>query len=472
MSKTHLPTNKPLFPNRILVTIYVTTLVITKLLSPTYAAEVKNEQIAPQKNSTRVVADTPEVERLKKLVAFEVAEEAKKEVILWVQWLISPILLGFTVLGIKTFFDVQTSIRKTLEDEFNKFKEYSTEASSEAIRKFNDEAEEALKNINDKAKQASEIIDQQTNKVKSFAAENMGVISASLIRKTKSNLRRMVYDAENNNSLPGKLVRSEEDNPSEDKAVNDVFDLLGITYKFFQEVFNYDLCQDSELIATVHYSTSYDNAYWNENQLVIGDGDGKILQTFILLDIVVGEISKKLTKKLLLKGEPGALIIHLGDVFAVLAVQWNKNQTVENADWLIGKGLLASSVSGRGLRDLREPGTAYNDPVLGKDPQPMHFKDKYTDDRDLGGVHINSGIPSRAFYLVASELGGHAWEKAGKIWYESAMQIQEKNPIPTFLEFAQETYKVAGSKYGQGSREQLAVRDGWESVGISAEVTV
>jgi Zn-dependent metalloprotease len=463
MSKTYLSTHKLPFSCCVSVHIHVTTLIITIFLtSVAYAAEVRNEKIAPQSIPTRVVSDTPEVERLKKLVAFEVAEEAKKQVTSWAKWIIAPVALALAGLGIKTYFDVQTSIKKALE----KFQEDSAKASSEAINQFQEDSVKVLNDINEKANQALEVIDQQTSKVKSFADENIGIMSASLTRKSKSNLRRMIYDAENKQTLPGKLVRSEGDSPSEDKDVNELYGLLGITYEFFLEVFNCDVSKDSDLIATVNFSESCNNAFWNGDQLVIGDVDGTLFQTFILLDIVVAEVSKKLMQKLPYKGESGSLRNHLSDVFAVLAVQWNKKQNVEDADWLVGKGILTSSVSGQALRSVREPGTAYNDPVLGKDPQPMHFKDKYQGSADNGGIHINSGIPNRAFYMVATELGGYAWDKAGKIWYKSMMQIEEKDSRPSFLEFAQETYKVASFEYGKESREQEAVRHGWESVGL------
>lgn len=47
------------------------------------------------------------------------------------------------------------------------------------------------------------------------------------------------------------------------------------------------------------------------------------------------------------------------------------------------------------------------------------MKDYYTGADDNGGVHINSGIPDHVFYLVATALGGNAWDKAGRIWYDT-----------------------------------------------------
>ena len=47
---------------------------------------------------------------------------------------------------------------------------------------------------------------------------------------------------------------------------------------------------------------------------------------------------------------------------------------------------------------MKEPGSAYDDPVIGKDPQPGHMNDYVKTTSDNGGVHINSGIPNRAFY--------------------------------------------------------------------------
>jgi Zn-dependent metalloprotease len=78
---------------------------------------------------------------------------------------------------------------------------------------------------------------------------------------------------------------------------------------------------------------------------------------------------------------------------------------------------------------------------------------------DNGGVHINSGIPNRAFYLAAVEMGGFAWEKAGKIWY---ITLRDRvKTTTTFQEAADLTYATAGELFGVNSLEQQAVSKGW-----------
>ena len=114
---------------------------------------------------------------------------------------------------------------------------------------------------------------------------------------------------------------------------------------------------------------------------------------------------------------------------------------------------------------MKAPGTAYDDPVLGKDPQPAHMKDYVTTVEDNGGVHINSGIPNHAFYVTAVEIGGYAWEKAGRIWYKTL--TEKLTSQSNFQNAADLTYAVAGELYGTDSLEQKAVKTGWAEVGIT-----
>ena len=91
----------------------------------------------------------------------------------------------------------------------------------------------------------------------------------------------------------------------------------------------------------------------------------------------------------------------------------------------------------------------------------VHLPD--TEDGDNGGVHINSGIPNKAFYLLAVGLGGYAWEAAGLVWYEA---LKASTVTTQFQEFADTTYFKAEELYGAGSTEQEAVLAGWREVGI------
>ena len=94
-------------------------------------------------------------------------------------------------------------------------------------------------------------------------------------------------------------------------------------------------------------------------------------------------------------------------------------ETADEGDWLLGQGLLSMLRRGPALRSLKAPGTAYcNDPILGTDSQPGHMSGFVKTSDDDGGVHLNSGIPNRAFYLAATGLGGFSWDKAGQIWYK------------------------------------------------------
>ena len=142
-------------------------------------------------------------------------------------------------------------------------------------------------------------------------------------------------------------------------------------------------------------------------------------------------------------GQAGALNESFSDVFGSLVKQYSLKQKANKADWLIGNVLCTRKVKGIALRSMKEPGTAYDHPTIGKVPQPARMKDYVNTTSDNGGVHINSGIPNRAFYLAAIELGGYAWEKAGRIWYIALTErLRERS---NFQRAANITYEVAST---------------------------
>lgn len=282
--------------------------------------------------------------------------------------------------------------------------------------------------------------------------------------------QRTVYDARRFADLPGRLVRSEGGRKSRDPAVNEAYDGAGTTYDLYFEVYGRSSIDERgmRLDSTVHYGRRYDNAFWNGRQMVYGDGDGELFNRFtIAVDVIGHELTHGVTQfeaALEYHDQPGALNESFSDVFGSLVKQRRLGQTARQADWLIGAGLLADGVKGAGLRSMKEPGTAYDDPTLGQDPQPGHMRDYVATEEDNGGVHVNSGIPNRAFCEAALRIGGRAWEKAGRIWYQAL--TERLRPRSSFRAAAQQTAAVAREVFGRGSLEEKAVREAWRAVGL------
>lgn len=282
-------------------------------------------------------------------------------------------------------------------------------------------------------------------------------------------LSRTVQNAANNSTPSGKVMRSEAGRRSTDEAANDVYDGLGATYDLFQTVFHRDSVdgRGRRLDAVVHFGHRFNNAFWNGAQLVFGDADGKAFLGFTKsIDIIAHELTHAVTQftcNLEYHGQSGALNESMSDVFGSMVKQYALRQHVRAADWLIGDGILGPVVPGVALRSLKAPGTAY----LGDDQvstMMSYVQTPDTDAGDWGGVHRNSGIPNHVFYLVATRLGGFAWEGAGQIWYDALLALRSN---ADFKSCATMTYYMAGRRFGVNSREQQEVGNAWTEVGVS-----
>ena len=274
----------------------------------------------------------------------------------------------------------------------------------------------------------------------------------------------VVHSCDHDTDLPGRVVRSAGEGESGDAAVDEAAYGVAGSLALFAEVYGRSSFdgRGASVVASVHYGRDYDNAFWDGRQLVFGDGDGRVFDRFTKpVDVLGHEFTHAVTEHtagLVYDGQSGALNESLSDVFAACLKQRLLGQSADEADWLVGEGLFLPTVHARGLRDMLNPGTAYDDPALGRDPQPAHM-DGYVDTRDdNGGVHINSGIPNRAFALAATSIGGSTAEGAGRIWY-AALTGPEVGPRSDFAEFAAATISAAGE-------HEDAVRRAWETVGV------
>jgi Zn-dependent metalloprotease len=285
-------------------------------------------------------------------------------------------------------------------------------------------------------------------------------------------LRRTVYDVKHTTRLPGTQVRAEGGKKTGDAAVDEAYDGTGATFDFYWNIFARDSIDDDglPLLSSVHYGNRYDNAFWDGSRMIFGDGDGDVFNRFtISVDVIGHELTHGVTERLAAldyRGQSGALNESMSDVFGSMVKQYSKRtkQTAASADWLIGAGLLARGINGVALRSMKAPGTAYDDRRLGgRDPQPATMAGYVDTTDDDGGVHINSGIPNRAFYLAATAFGGYAWDTAGKIWY-AALSDPKLKSTATFVTFANRTVANAQTLFGADAK--ATVKSAWTTVGV------
>lgn len=295
-------------------------------------------------------------------------------------------------------------------------------------------------------------------------------VKATAASAAAQGAQRTIHDAQGHESFDGPVVRVEGAAATGDVQVDEAYDGLGDTYDFFADVYGRESIDDDgmPLQGHVHFGDKYDNAFWDGTRMVFGDGDMFFPLTGFL-DVIGHELTHGVTEdeaQLVYRNQPGALNESVSDVFGSLVRQWKAGETADQADWLIGKGIWKPGVNGVALRSMKEPGTAFDDPMVGKDPQPAHMNDFVVTMRDNGGVHINSGIPNKAFYEVAVAIGGNAWEHAGRIWYD-ALRDPALKPTARFATFARRTKIAAVRLYGPKATETQAVVHGWDSVGVT-----
>jgi Zn-dependent metalloprotease len=311
------------------------------------------------------------------------------------------------------------------------------------------------------AAQRSAVVSKQLRDARRRSPLELATVTAP--RPGKSD--RQVYDCQGTWDNDLALVRGEDDPAAALEGANLAFDHAGATRDFYGVVLGRQSIdgQGGQIRVNVNYGVDFDNAFWDGTRIVMGTGDGKIFIDFTRSPDVMGhELTHgvvQYTANLDYTGQSGALNEHFADVFGSLVEQRMRGEDAGTANWLIGDEVMAPDLYGEALRSMAHPGTAYDNQTLGKDPQPAHLKDAYTGTADNGGVHINSGIPNRAFYLAALELGT---DGAGAIWYAG---LQNLWPSATFSDAA--TVLSAQARDGKVERQAAqTVRSAFREVGI------
>ncbi|KAI0887764.1 Metalloprotease [Annulohypoxylon maeteangense] len=314
---------------------------------------------------------------------------------------------------------------------------------------------------------------QESQGLRAESSDQKALTAAQQPSRDTEKTYRAVYNANHDSNeahLPGKVVRVEGQKASNDESANEAYDNAGLVLSFYKDIFNWKSIDNhnQQVISSVHFGINYENAFWDPEvaQMVYGDGHTFLTNFTGAVDVIGHELTHAVTEHtspLDYTGQSGALNEHVSDVFGIMIKQRVEDETADKADWLIGEYCLMPGVKGVALRSMKEPGTAYDDPRFGKDPQPGNFKDYKVTVDDNGGVHLYSGIPNKAFYLASVAFGGYSWEKAGKIWWETMNSGQ----IParcTFVQFADVTVDKAEELFGDDAA--AIVRKAWKDVGV------
>jgi Zn-dependent metalloprotease len=246
---------------------------------------------------------------------------------------------------------------------------------------------------------------------------------------------RTIYDDQHTWNLDvAPPVRNEGDGEVPQENANLAYDYLGATRDFYQQVLGRNSIDNQGMLldGNVNFGVDFDNAFWDGQRMVFGNGDNVIFQDFTHdLDVAAHELTHGVTQHTagLNYGndQTGALNESFSDMFGTAVEAWYRKEEFDDHDFSIGRGVMAPQLFGEAIRDMAEPGTAYDNPVLGKDPQP----------RDMGGYvaggdpHINSGIPNRWFWLVCREIG---ITDATRIMYQTLLNLW---PTAVFSDAAQ-----------------------------------
>lgn len=293
---------------------------------------------------------------------------------------------------------------------------------------------------------------------------------------------RQLYDAGGKfleeSEFPGTRARFEGEPPTHKFELDQAYEYTGVVRDFYKKVFGRDSIDNRgmKFIGTENFGINFENAFWTPKakQMVYGSpGADSAWSTVVLLDVIAHEITHGITEYEAgyeYAGQAGALNEHISDVFGQVIRQWYEKKSAKDSDWLIGKGIWKPGINGKALRNMLNPGTAYDDVKIGKDYQPAHMKNyarlAVDNQHDWGGVHVNCGIPNRAFALFSIDVGGNAWDRPAHIWYAARAGSGTK---PSFAQFAFATIQAA-KKLGY-DKDVSKLEKAWLAVGVTPSAT-
>jgi Zn-dependent metalloprotease len=288
--------------------------------------------------------------------------------------------------------------------------------------------------------------------------------------KSKADSLRYLYDCQNQSQERLKLIRSDAGQMGAmDDAGKQAWEYVGLVREYLKNILHRDSIDDAgmDYHINIHYGVNYANAFWDGDEIIFGDGDGEVFGSLTRsLDVIAHEIGHGITQftaNLEYNGQSGALNESFSDVLGTAITQYIEKTEDTRSDWLIGDEIMINNAKGEALRSMLAPGTAFENALMGRDPQPAHMKDYFAGPEDSQGVHINSGIPNKAFALSAREIG---IREVTLIWYEALKLLWPTANFNDAATVISETARklVNSGKASKGSPQKI--RAAFRDVGI------
>lgn len=232
------------------------------------------------------------------------------------------------------------------------------------------------------------------------------------------------------------------------------------------------------MVVGVRYGAFYNDAFWTGTGIACGLGNGTARGPSTAIDIVGHELTHGIidkTAKLIYSGESGALNESIADVFGAMVDRYAKGEGTRT--WQMYEDAHTPNSAGDALRYMNDPHLAANNGVT-PDDDPDHYTERYTGTADNGGVHTNSGIGNKAFYLLAKggahhkggsmadigQANGIGADKAAAIWYKALTTYLTSTAGYGAMRTA--TIDAATATHGAASAEVAAVKQAWKLVGV------
>ena len=263
-----------------------------------------------------------------------------------------------------------------------------------------------------------------------------------------------------------------EDIVSDDSLFNSPGVGAGVSAQWIaEEVFTYYRTEHNRnsydnlggrILSYVHYDDNYNNAFWDGSRMTFGDGANN-QSPLTGVDITAHEMTHGVTEysaALIYQDESGALNESFSDIFGTAVEFYVKP---DKANWLIGEDVGA-------FRSMSHP-ESYGDPNTygGKN---WHGNGG----TDNGGVHTNSSVQNKWFYLLAAgDAGtndnGDAYDVTG-IGIRDAAKIAYRNltvyltPGSQYTDARQGSIMAARDLFGENSEAYFSTIAAWNAVGV------